>query len=309
MKIGIDLGGSHIAIGVIDANGRILEKTEKRLLSKEKKNIENSIESYIIEKTKESQEKYKITSIGIAIPGTVTETEVVKSVNLGLKNYPIVERLKSGLNQEIPIQIRNDAKCAAIAENKYGALKNYERTIFLTLGTGIGGAVMLHGKLLDTGKFPGCEFGHMIIQKDGLPCKCGKNGCFEKYASMKAFKDNLRNALGVDEKTRGQELISILIKSEREGTIDPETNERIQKVVQDFIENLSIGISNLINILEPEAIGIGGSFVYFQEILMPKLKQNLQEKKYLFNPRTSQELVVLPAILGNDAGMLGTGTD
>lgn len=309
MKIGIDLGGSHIAIGVIDGNGRILEKTEKRLLSKEKKNIENSIESYIIEKTMGFQEKYKITSIGIAIPGTVTETEVVKSVNLGLKNYPIVERLKSGLHQEIPIQIRNDAKCAAIAENKYGALKNYERTIFLTLGTGIGGAVMLHGKLLDTGKFPGCEFGHMIIQKDGLPCKCGKNGCFEKYASMKAFKDNLRNALGVDEKTRGQELISILIKSEREGEIDQETNEKIQKVVQDFIENLSIGISNLVNIFEPEAIGIGGSFVYFQEILMPKLKQNLQEKKYLFNPRTSQELVVLPAILGNDAGMLGTGTD
>ena len=168
---------------------------------------------------------------------------------------------------------------------------------------------MLHGKLLDTGKFPGCEFGHMIIQKDGLPCKCGKNGCFEKYASMKAFKDNLRNALGVDEKTRGQELISILIKSEREGEIDQETNVKIQKVVQDFIENLSIGISNLVNIFEPEAIGIGGSFVYFQEILMPKLKQNLQEKKYLFNPRTSQELVVLPAILGNDAGMLGTGTD
>ena len=309
MKIGIDLGGSHIAIGVIDGNGRILEKTEKRLLAKEKKDIENSIESYIIEKTMGFQEKYKITSIGIAIPGTVTETEVVKSVNLGLKNYPIVEKLKSGLHQEMPIQIRNDAKCAAIAENKYGALKNYERTIFLTLGTGIGGAVMLHGKLLDTGKFPGCEFGHMIIQKNGLPCKCGKNGCFEKYASMKAFKDNLRKALGVDEKTRGQELITILIKSEREGQIDPETNEKIQKVVQDFIENLSIGISNLINIFEPEAIGIGGSFVYFQEILMPKLKQNLQDKKYLFNPRTSQELVVLPAILGNDAGMLGTGTD
>ena len=113
----------------------------------------------------------------------------------------------------MPIKIRNDAKCAALAENKIGALKDYKRSIFLTLGTGIGGAVIINNELLDTGELPGCEFGHMVIQRDGIKCNCGKQGCFEKYASMKALKTNLRKNLGLDEKTRGQELLDIIRKN------------------------------------------------------------------------------------------------
>lgn len=294
MKIGIDLGGSHIAVGVIDTKGIVIEKVEKRLMSQEKKNIKASIEDYITEQVNIFKTKYQITSIGIAIPGTVSKKEVIKSVNLGLTNYPIVEKLEEKI--KLSIQIQNDAKCAALAESKYGALKNYDRTVFLTLGTGIGGAVILHNKLLDTGEFPGCEFGHMIIRKDGIPCKCGKKGCFEKYASMKSFKDNLRKELGLDEKTRGQELLRMIREDEE--------NPIIKRVVDEFIENLAIGISNLVNIFEPEAIGIGGSFVFFQEVFMPKLKKKLLEEKYLFNSR--DELCIVPAVLGNDAGMIGS---
>lgn len=294
MKIGIDLGGSHIAIGVVDNKGFILEKIEKRIMAKEKKDIKNAIESYIISNAKELMSKYKITEIGIAVPGTINGTEIVKSVNLGVKNYNLVESLKKEI--EIPIKIRNDAKCAALAECKIGALKQYNKSIFFTLGTGIGGAVVINGKLLDTGCLPGCEFGHMIIQKDGIKCNCGKNGCFEKYASMKALKTNLRNALGLDEKTRGQELLDMIRKN-------PE-DEKINVVVDDFIEYLSIGISNLVNVFEPEAIGIGGSFVYFADVLLDKLKQNIIKKKYLFNER--DEIVIVPAALGNDAGIIGS---
>lgn len=293
MKIGIDLGGSHIAIGVIDDKGYIVEKIEKRLLSKDKKNIKETIENYIIKNTNELMSKYKIKEIGIAVPGTIKDGIILKSVNLVVSNYNIIDNLKKEIN--LPIKIRNDAKCAAIAENKIGALKDYSRSIFLTLGTGIGGAVIINNKLLDTGELPGCEFGHVIIQKDGLKCNCGKNGCFEKYASMKALKTNLRQVLGVDEKTRGQELLDIIRKN-------PD-NEELNKVIDEYIEYLSIGLSNLINIFEPEAIGIGGSFVYFSDVLLDKLIKNIMKKQYLFNKR--EKLIIIPAALGNDAGMIG----
>ncbi len=294
MKIGIDLGGSHIAIGVINNDCYIVEKVEKRLLAKEKKDIKTSIESYIIKNVKSIMEKYKISEIGIAVPGTIHGTEIIKSVNLNVNNYNLVEKIKEEI--DLPIKIRNDAKCAAIAECKIGALKEYKRSIFLTLGTGIGGAVIINGKLLDTGNLPGCEFGHMVIKKDGIKCKCGKNGCFEKYASIKALKNNLREALGLDETTRGQELLDMIRKNK--------DNEIIQKIVDEYIEDLSIGLSNLIDIFEPEAIGIGGSFVYFSDVLLERLKKNIQEKKYLFNDR--EELIILPAALGNDAGIIGS---
>lgn len=236
MKVGIDLGGSHIAIGVVDENGRIIEKQERRILDKEKQEIKTFIEEYIIKNIKEMSKKYKITNIGIAIPGTVNKTSVIKSVNLNLENYNIVEALKKKIN--IPIKIKNDAKCAALAENKYGSLKDYKRSIFIGLGTGIGGAVIVDDKLLDTGDLPGCEIGHMIIQKDGLECKCGKKGCFEKYASMKAFKTNLRKELNLDEKTRGEELLNIL----RNNNENNKNYKKIEKVINDYIEYLSIGI-------------------------------------------------------------------
>ena len=298
MKIGIDLGGSHIAVGVVDNKGTILEKVEKRITTKEKKDIIKSIEEYIVQNVENFKQKYKIISIGIAIPGTVSNGVVIKSVNLGLENYKIVERLKEKLG--LPIKIRNDAKCAAIAENKYGVLKQYKRSLFLTLGTGIGGAVFINNELLDTGNLPGCEIGHMIIYKEGRLCNCGKKGCFEKYASMKALKNNLREELGLDETTRGQELLDIIRKNKKGN----KNYEKINKIVEQYVEDLSVGISNLINIFEPEAIGIGGSFVFFEDVLLEKIKQKILSQNLLFNPRN--EIIIETAILNNDAGIIGS---
>ena len=298
MKIGIDLGGSHIGIGIVENNGKIIEKVEKRLMSKEKRNIKNSIESYIIENVKKMQEKYEITEMGIAVPGTISKNIIVKSVNLGIKDYNLIENLQKEI--KIPIKIRNDAKCAAIAESKYGVLKQYNRSIFLTLGTGIGGAVIINNQLLDTGDLPGCEFGHIIIEKDGIPCNCGKKGCFEKYASIKAFKNNLREALELDERTRGEELLDKIRKNSKEN----KDYDIINNVVGEYIKDLAIGISNLINIFEPEAIGIGGSFVFFEDVFLDKLKQYIQKENLLFNPR--EKLIIETAVLNNDAGIIGS---
>ena len=297
MKIGIDLGGSHIAIGVVDNKGKILEKVAKRITASEKNAIKKVIEDYIIEKTKNVIEQYKITGMGIAIPGTVKEGTVIKSVNLGLKNYEIVKKLQKSIN--LPITIRYDAKCAAIAENTYGSLKSYDRTIFLTLGTGIGGAAIIHNELLDAGSLPGCEFGHMVIERNGRECNCGNKGCWEKYASMKAFKDDLRAILDLDEKTSGKELLDILRKNDKHHPKYLQMN----KLVEQYIEYLSIGISNLVNIFEPEAIGIGGSFVFYEEIFLEKLKKKMLQDKLLFNER--KEIIIQTAILDNDAGIIG----
>lgn len=297
MKIGIDLGGSHIAMGIVNNNGRVIEKIEKRILENEKKEIKIIVENYIFENIKEFSKRYKINKIGIAIPGTVTNAKIIKSVNLGIEEYNIIDRLSKKI--KIPIKIKNDAKCAAIAENKYGCLKNYKRSIFLTLGTGIGGAVIINDKLLDTGDLPGCEFGHMVIEKDGILCKCGKFGCWEKYASMKAFKDNLREALGYGQKTNSQELLNIIRNAKK----DEANYKIINEIIEKYIEDLSIGISNLVNIFEPEVIGIGGSFVYFEDILLNRLKEKLLEKEMLFNER--KEIRIETAILENDAGMIG----
>lgn len=136
MKIGIDIGGSHIGIGVVDSNGRIVEKIEKRLMEKEKRDIKKSIEDYIILNSLEFMKKYKIESLGIAMPGTSIDGVILSSGNVGIKNYNLTEKLQEKI--DLPITIKNDAKCAAMAENTYGVLKGYDRSIFLTLGTGIG---------------------------------------------------------------------------------------------------------------------------------------------------------------------------
>ncbi len=137
----------------------------------------------------------------------------------------------------------------------------------------------------------------MVIQKNGIPCSCGQEGCFERYASMKALKNNLREALNLDETTRGQELFEMI----RKNTPENKNYEIIEKVVSEYIENLSIGIINLINILDPQMVGIGGSFVYFREVLLERLQKRIKQTK---DPKVNN-IIIETAILGNDAGIIG----
>ena len=231
------------------------------------------------------------------MPGTAIDGVVLSSGNVGIKNYNLKDKIQEKI--DLPITIRNDAKCAAIAENTYGVLKGYDRSIFLTLGTGIGGAAFIDGKLLTAGNIPGYEFGHMVIQKDGIECTCGRKGCFERYASMKVFKNNLRKALGVDDTTRGEELLKI-IRDSKPGDKD---YEEIQNTIDDFIDNLSLGLVNLINIFEPQVIGIGGSFIHFEDVFLEKLIKEVNSQSKGKSGR--DEFIIRPAVLGNDAGIIG----
>ena len=298
MKIGIDIGGSHIGVGLINKAGKIIEKEEKDLLaSLQKENYTEILVGTIVSLITKILEKQNIDItlielIGIAVPGTVSETDIVKAENLHIRNFNIVAEINKYFN--IPIQLRNDAKCAAVAEKTYGSLSNVSDAVFLTIGTGIGGAVFLDDKLLRPKKFEGFEIGHMIIKKNGIKCNCGNHGCFERYASIRVLKEKLS-------KLYKKNLTIVELK---EILLNVEKNEKTKRIVEEYIENLSIGIANVINIFEPETISLGGSFSYYKEQLLPRLKNSLTNNNLLFNDGKLPNIVV--AELKNDAGMIGS---
>lgn len=299
MKIGIDIGGSHIGIGLINEYGEILKKKEKYIVEntiKEKQinknNIREEIEKFIIETVNEYKINKNIESIGIAVPGTVTEKEIIKAVNLGLENYNISNVIEEKTG--IKVKIKNDAKCSALAEKKYGNLQEYENGLFLCIGTGIGGAVIYNGELLEAQRVPGYEFSHIIIQKNGIQCNCGKRGCFEAYASIKRFKEKIVNEFSL--KTLKNADINNFI-------LENNDNIKIKYLKKEYIENLAIGITNLINIFEPEVIVIGGGFVDFEETLIEPLKRKILSENLLFNYRKNINIKL--AKLQNNAGIIG----
>lgn len=288
MKIGIDIGGNHIGIGIIE-NDKIVQKKEIDITKKDRENIEKNLINKITTCIKSFNDVNNIDKIGICSCGTVGEGKIIKATNLKLFDYPIVDLLK----KEYPnsnITIKNDAKCAAIAEKMYGSLKNYENAVFLTIGTGIGGACFINGKLLEPKKYPGFEIGHTVIKVGGRDCSCGQKGCFETYASIEALKKEVKNTYNIKEEITGKQLLDIIIK---------EKDEKMKQLIEEYTEYLSIGISNIINLFEPEVICIGGSFVYYKEIILEKV----QEKLYLFNQDQKPNIII--AKLQNDAGIIG----
>ena len=298
MKVGIDIGWSHIAIGVVDNEYKIIEKVEKDFTQEDKNNIKQVIETFIIENIEQLKIKYTIESIGIAIPGTTRNGSILKAVNLGIKEkYKLQDILENRLH--IPIKMDSDSKCSAIAEYKLGNLKGTKKALFLTLGTGIGGAVIINEKILDTEERPDIKIGHLIIEKNGRKCNCGNYGCLEKYASMKSFKADLREALEVTEKTTGKELLEILNSQ----NLPRKKKEEIQKIIERLVEYLTTGIARGANKIEPEVVELGGSFVFFKELLLPPIKEKLLNEKLNFT--TKEKTRILPAVLGNDAGIIG----
>ena len=185
MKIGIDIGGSHVAVGLINQMGRIICKSEISIGNKINENdFPLELINIIIEQIELVLEKSKksitdISLIGIAVPGMVSPKKIIKTENLHVKDFPIVKEINKYYN--IPIKLRNDAKCAALAEKEYGSLKKAKDAIFLTIGTGIGGAVFLNGELLVPQKYEGFEIGHMTIEKNGLQCPVRIGKKFQKY--------------------------------------------------------------------------------------------------------------------------------
>ena len=296
-RIGIDLGGSHVGVGLIEGD-HILTSKDKNFVEEDKQQIEQSIVNSIDRLINEVLEENGITLqdielIGIASPGTIANGIILKAENLGLENFQLASILQE--KYHLPVIIKNDAKAAALAEKEYGAMKNYDDCVFLTLGTGIGGAAFLGGKLLQPKKSSGLEFGHIVIQKDGRQCTCGKKGCFETYASIRALKMQVTKDLNMSNDISGQYLREQLLILD-----DP----KVQKDLEEFLEYLRMGIGSLIDIFEPEVVCIGGSFAHYEgNPIFDRLVNKINQRDTTFNHDINHKIVL--AHFKNDAGIIG----
>ncbi len=271
---------------------------EQDLTREYRSNIKDNIVSLIIELLNKVVEESKINLndiefIGIASPGTISNNIIVQATNLGLENFDIISELQKYIN--LPMQIKNDSKCAALAEKYYGNMQKNDDCIFLCLGTGIGGAVFLNGEMLVPKKVSGFEIGHMVINKGGRQCNCGKRGCFETYASMRALKNKIAEVLDIDSDFSGEYMRSKLLDL---------NNKKVREVVEQFVEDLSVGICNLIDIFEPEVIVIGGSFSHYQDTpIYQMLLDKINNPQNRFNKHAAPEIKM--AKLKNNAGIIG----
>lgn len=299
MKIGIDIGGSHVATGLVDKNGSLISK-ESRDINISNINDEKRVESLLLEiieneisvlLDRNDLSNGDISKIGVAVPGSPKNGKIRNLVNLHIKEFDLSEKLKD--KYKVNVKIKNDGKCAGLAEKQYGSLKQYDDCVFLCIGTGVGSSVFLDGELLEPKQNPGFEFGHMIIEKNGKKCNCGKNGCFETYASMKRFKAESIRTFNMEETTEAEEVQKFIR--------DNINKKNVNEFVDEYLSNVSIGLANIINLFEPEAISFGGSFSYYCDIFLPILKEKLDKLK--FNKDTKTELVM--AKLKNDAGIIG----
>lgn len=312
--IGIDLGGTNIAIGLCDKELNIVDKGSVPTLASER-NAEEIVKamatlaSDLVKKNKLTPED--IEYVGIASPGTVNSyTGIVEySNNIKMSNFPLVDCFKSFFPVE-RVYIANDANAAALGESLKGAGKDYPSLVMITLGTGVGGGVILDGRIFSGGvNSAGAELGHIVIKAGGRQCSCGRRGCWEAYSSA--------SALSAMTKEKMQELSlkgidSLLFDEEkRDGKVSARTSFNAMKkgdvygkeVVDKYINYLAVGITNVINIFQPHVLCIGGGVCNERENLTRPLIKLVEREQYTRDNKAKTKIVT--ATLGNDAGIIG----
>lgn len=307
--VGVDLGGTSVKIAFIQEDGEILHKweipTDK---SDQGKNILPDIAESIHKKIVELGEtKEKLLGIGMGAPGAVDKEKgiIYEAVNLGWpKNYPIVTLL--GDLSGLPVEIDNDANCAALGEMWKGAGNGAKDIACVTLGTGVGGGIIVNGDIVQGVKGAAGEIGHItIIPEGGAPCNCGKTGCLETVASATGIVRIAKDAII---KYDGESTLKDLYKAE--GSIAAKDvfdcmsqGDSLSKEVIDHITlQLGLVLANIGNVLNPQKIVIGGGVSKAGDLLLNPLKKYFKQFAYSA-VAASTELTI--ATLGNDAGILG----
>lgn len=303
--IGIDLGGTFIKGGIIDLNGKVIYNTKtptevNKGSSAVVTNIANLIKTLA---EKDGREVCSYKKVGIAVPGMIDDKAgvVVMAGNFGWKNFPLKQELEKLLPLEIIIS--NDANVAALGEACFGAGAKYNDSVFITLGTGVGGGIIIDKKIFSGYRSAGAEIGHMIIAYDGEQCTCGNKGCFEAYSSATALiRDTKRemqsnknsamwNAGGLD-KVDGKTAFDYY-----------DCDESAKKVVDNYITMLGVGLVNVANIFRPQVIMLGGGVCGQGEKLVKPLQEYLD--KHIFAGDLGPHVPITIATLGNDAGFIG----
>ena len=303
--IGIDLGGTFIKGGIADGMGNILV-SDKVPTEREKGadgvalNISDLCNALI---TNANISKADIEGVGIGVPGLIDSTGgvVVFSANLGWENFSISSEIEKRVS--LPVRIANDANAAALGETKFGCGRNFNSTVMLTLGTGVGGGIVIDGRLLEGNRSAGAELGHSVIVAGGERCSCGRRGCLEAYASATALIRDTKRAMEADKSSKMWEIGSLDKVSGETAFEYKDTDPSAKSVVDSYIEKLAVGITNIANELRPEAVILGGGVCAEGDVLIKPLQELVDRE--IFAGARGPRVKIITATLGNRAGLLG----
>ena len=309
--IGVDLGGTNIVVGLIDTNGNIIKSyTRPTLVDRKTEEIFDDIIDMCQIIIKEfNLDETNLKGIGMGIPGEIDSKKGIinYSNNIPIKDFNVLsymQKLNKNLNKNIPFFFANDADCAALGELVAGAGKGSSDLVILTLGTGVGGGIIINGKIYSGFYAGGAELGHQTIIHNGEACTCGNKGCLEAYASASAL---IRDAKKVA-KENPSSLLNVLTENNLDNMsakvvfdAKDENDAFAIKLVDNYIEYLSVGVANLINIFKPEVLLLSGGISKQGDKLINPLKEKVVNKVFGNDLKTKIDI----ATLGNDAGLIG----
>ena len=306
IAIGIDIGGTSIKGAAVDSNGRVYERFSMPFLKGEPGEI-------TIHKLAEIVKEYiaahglegKIAGIGLGSPGTLDVKNGIVNYanNLGWNELPVAKIMQEVL--PYPVRLTNDANAASLGEAKYGAGKSYETIIMLTLGTGVGGGIIINGRLFEGNEGKGGELGHTVVVVDGEQCSCGRKGCLEAYASATALIRETKKSMRLNKRSLmwkispDIELVDGKVPFEAAKKGDKAAND----VLDNYVKYLGEGILNYCNIFRPNVIVLSGGVANAGPFLFDKLNAYVKDRNYGY--KSTPEVKVVPAELGYDSGKIG----
>ncbi len=301
--IGIDIGGTKIAGALVDAEGQIIKESRVPSPAQDAEALVDAVVGLI----EELSEGHQVLGAGIAAAGFIDaqQSNIIYAPNINWRNEPFKARLEAKLS--IPVIIENDANAAGWAEYRYGAGKGYQHMVMLTIGTGVGGAVIVDGKMLRGGFGIAGELGHLRLVPNGLPCGCGQSGCLESYGSgtallksAKALADSgdpdgskLREHQAATGQLTGQEVYQAILES------DPGA----LRLLAELGDWLGQGVASLAAVLDPQIVVIGGGVSAAGDLLLEPIREAYL--RHLPARGFRPELAVVAAELVNDAGVVG----
>ena len=312
-RIGIDLGGTNIAAGLVNEEYKIVaKKSVPTLATRGADAIAADIAKLSIDLCAEQgiDIKKDVAAIGIASPGVAVRAtgKVAYSNNLPFRDFPIC-RIVSDATGVADVCVENDANAAAWGEAVAGAAKGTTHSVMITLGTGVGGGIIIDGKIFPGYNYAGAELGHTVIEYNGRPCSCGRKGCWEAYSSATAVINMTKEKLEECEKSGRATLMTELVK--KKGKVSGVTafdamrkgDAAGKEVVDAYIGYLACGLTNMVNIFQPQVISLGGGVSNEGQSLIEAILPLIRKEQYggNFEPLTDIRI----AKLGNDAGIIG----
>ncbi len=303
--VGIDLGGTNTKIGLLDEDGNILFSTIVKTESEQgfEKTIERLSNILKIQVNNLNISFNDVAGVGLGVPGPVANGRIVKF----WANFPWPVNVDLAAEFEkhlgVPVKVDNDVNVITLGEMWKGGGRGYKNVLGLAIGTGIGGGVVVNGKLVSGKNGAGGEVGHIKVERDGKLCGCGQEGCWEAYASATGLVREAKSRLTVNknnllyERTKDREVeAKDIFDAARDG------DEFSLNLVDYEAEFIALGIGNLLNVLDTDVVVVGGGIALAGDILFDKINEKLRKYAML---STLEGLKIVQAELGNDAGIYG----